>query len=117
MPEEGHGYTREGDRIERKLRGDYDWKKDGEEEMVCVPMSLYKSLIYKAEQYDKMKQIADEKEAEGGGDQGGLPPLPRLDLDDGRKKGRSDRRDDDDNGGGGGAGEVGDPKDPTTRKK
>ena len=116
VPEEGPGYSREGDRIERKLRGDYGLIKDGEEEMVCVPMSLYNSLIYKAEQYDKMKKIADEKEAEGRENRG-LPPLPRLDPDDGRKKSRGDRRDDDDSGGGGGAGVVGDPKDPTTRKK
>ena len=84
---------------------------------MCLPMSLYKPLIHKAEQYDKMKKIADEKEAEGAG----LPPLPRLDPDDARKKGsgsgRGDRRDDDGDDRGGACVVAGDPKDPTTRKK
>ena len=68
-----------------------------------------------------MKQIADEKEAEGGEQEGGLPSLPRLNPDDARKKGsrsgRGDRRDDGGYDGGGAGGVVGDPKDPTTRKK
>ena len=68
-----------------------------------------------------MKQIADEKKAEGGEDRGGLPPLPRLDPDNARKKGSGsgmgDRRDDDGDDRVGVDAVAGDPKDPTTRKK
>ena len=117
VPEEGPGYDRGGDRIERKMREDYDWQEDGEEEMVCIQMSLYKTLLHKAEQCDKMKKIADEKEAEGEG----LPRFPSLDPDAGRKKGsgsgRGDRRDDDGDDRGGAGVVVGDPKDPRTRTK
>ena len=74
-------------------------------------------MLHKAEQYDKMKKIAEEKEAEGEG----LPRFPSLDPDAVRKKGsgsgRGDRRDDDGDDRGGGGVVVGDPKDPRTRVK
>ena len=57
IPEVGEGYRRNTDRIERKLRGDHDWIEDGEEELICIPMSIYRKLIYKSEQYDKMKEL------------------------------------------------------------
>ena len=117
MPEEGPSYNRVGDRIERKMRGDYDWQEDGEEEMVCIQRSLYKKLLHKAEQYDKMKKIADEKEDEGEG----LPRFPSLDPDAGSKKGsgsgRGERRDDDGDDRGGEGVVAGDPKDPRTSKE
>ena len=121
IPEVGEGYRRNTDRIERKLRGDHDWMEDGEEELICIPMSIYRKLIYKSEQYDKMKEIADEMEVEreDEGEEGGdLPPLPRMPDDkrpEGKKGGKADGKGDD--GGGSGGVVVGDPKDPKTRKK
>ena len=120
IPKEGPGYRRETDRIERKMRGDYDRKKDGEEDLMVIPISVYKTLVHKAEQYDKMKKIADEESRHTGGD-GGVPPLPRLGTDDGdqrRGSGGGGKGDGPDGGqGGGGVSVERDPKDPTTKKK
>ena len=86
IPKEGPGYRRETDRIERKMRGDYDRKKDDEEELMVIPISVYKTLVHKAEQYDKMKKIAEE-EAGDVGEGGQIPPLPQLNPDDNPPRG------------------------------
>ena len=133
VPEIGEGYRRNTDRIERKLRGDYDWRQKGEErklrgdydwrqkgeeEMVCIPLTLYKKLVYKSEQYDKMKEIAEEMEVEREDDDDDVPQLPRMpdDKRGGGKKGGKGGDGKGDDGGGSGA-VIGDPKDPTTKKK
>ena len=125
IPKEGPGYKREQDRIERKLRGDYDVKKPGEDDLMVIPVSVYAQLVHKAGEYDKMKKIADEEARPTGGD-GGVPPLPRLDPDDERRRGiggsGGDGRGDGDDGGAGGGGAATvsverDPKDPTTKMK
>ena len=121
FPKEDPGYRRETDRIERKMRGDYDRKKDDEEELMVIPISVYKTLVHKAEQYNKMKKIAEEEGDDVGGG-GQIPPLPRLNPDDNPPRGSGGSRKgdggDDDHGGGAGAVAVErDPKDPTTKKK
>ena len=123
IPKEGPGYNRQTDRIERKLRGDYDVKKDGEDDLMVIPVSVYAQLVHKAEQYDKMKKIADEEARHTGGD-GGVPPLPhlpRINPDDPDNRGCGDGGRGGGPGGpdgGGGAGAVvRDPKNPKTRLK
>ena len=92
------------------------WAEEGDEEIMAIPVSLYASLLNKAEKYDQL--IAKMKEVEGepsrstggalprspqipsnigiGGDPPGPPPPPQ---------------------GGSGAAKVRrDPGDPTTRK-
>ena len=46
--------------------------------MVCIPLTLYKKLVYKSEQYDKMKEIAQEMEVEREDDDDDVPQLPRM---------------------------------------
>ena len=57
------GYSRVEDRIERRLRNDYMWAEEGDDEIMAIPVSLYASLLNKAEKYDQL--IAKMKEVEG----------------------------------------------------
>ncbi|MCG8625967.1 MAG: hypothetical protein MJE68_28720, partial [Proteobacteria bacterium] len=59
IPKEGPGYKRGVDRVERSRRRDYDWKGDEEDELIAIPLNLYKELVHKAEQFDKMKASAE----------------------------------------------------------
>ena len=125
IPEKCEGYERNKDRVERAKRKEFDWKEEGEDELVVIPMEIYKMLVYKSEQYDKMVELAKkptpdlEKEPE--------PRLPSLDPDAGSRsaskpsagskrkdngKGGDDDDDNDDD-----EDDDRDPADPTTRKK
>ena len=78
IPEMAEGYNRVQDRIERRLRNDFMWSEEGDDEIMAIPVSLYAKLLDKAEKYDKI--IERMKEVEGlptrsGGD---LPRLPQL---------------------------------------
>ena len=63
VPELAEGYNRVEDRIERRMRNDYMWAEEGDEEIMAIPVSLYASLLNKAEKYDQL--IAKMKEVEG----------------------------------------------------
>ena len=79
VPELAEGYSRVEDRIERRLRNDYMWTEEGDDEIMAIPVSLYASLLNKAEKYDKL--IAKMKEVEGEPSRstgGALPRLPQL---------------------------------------
>ena len=81
VPELAEGYNREEDRIERRLRNDYMWAEEGDDEIMAIPVSLYASLLNKAEKYDQL--IAKIKEVEGEPSRstgGALPRLPQLPL-------------------------------------
>ena len=55
IPEKADGYERSKDRVERAKRKEFDWKEEGEQELVVVLLDIYKMLVYKSEQYDKME--------------------------------------------------------------
>ena len=81
VPELAEGYNRVEDRIERRLRNDYMWSEEGDDEIMAIPVSLYASLLNKAEKYDQ--RIAKMKEVEGEPSRrtdGALPRLPQLSL-------------------------------------
>ena len=130
-PERDAEYDRGLDRVERVRRQDFDWMEEGEGEMMVVPMEVYKMLIYKAEQYDKVVELAKEPTPDLEGEP--EPRLPSLQPHsgsqsrksgpggDGRKR-KGDNDDDDDNDDDNdddddNTGVVRDPADPTTRKK
>ena len=82
---------------------------------MVIPMDIYKMLVYKSEQYDKMLELA--KKHAPALDAAPEPRLPSLDpnsVDKGGKKGfgSSKRRDDDDDDD-----DDGDPGYPTIRMK
>ena len=49
IPENADGYERSTDRVERAQRKEFDWKEEGEQELVVVPLDIYKMLVYKSE--------------------------------------------------------------------
>ena len=55
------------------------WNEQGDEEIMAIPVSLYASLVNKAEKYDqliaKMKEVEGEPSRSTGG---ALPRLPQL---------------------------------------
>ena len=73
------GYNRVEDRIERRMRNDYMWAEEGDEEIMAIPVSLYASLLNKAEKCDqliaKMKEVEGEPSRSTGG---ALPRLPQI---------------------------------------
>ena len=79
VPELAEGYNRVEDRIERRMRNDYMWAEEGDEEIMAIPVSLYASLLNKAEKYDqliaKMKEVEGEPSRSTGG---ALPRLPQI---------------------------------------
>ena len=79
VPELAEGYNRVEDRLERRLRSDYMWAEESDEEIMAIPVSLYASLVNKAEKYDqliaKMKEVEGEPSRSTGG---ALPRLPQL---------------------------------------
>ena len=42
------------DRVERAKRKNFDWEEEGEHDLMVIPMDVYKMLVYKSEEYDKM---------------------------------------------------------------
>ena len=127
IPEKHECYDRSSDRVERAKRKEFDWCEEGEQELVMVPMEVYKMLIYKSEQYDKMVELAKEPTPDMEGQP--EPRLPSLNPDDGgrskgsggggsaSKKRKEKEKDDDDDDDDDEDGVERDPSDPTTRKK
>ena len=127
IPEKHECYDRDSDRVERAKRKEFDWCEEGEKELVVVPLEVYKMLIYKSEQYDKMVELAKkptpdlESQPE--------PRLPSLDPDNeatrkgsggggsASKKRKDKDKDDNDDDDDDDDGVERDPADPTTRKK
>ena len=85
IPEEGPGYIRMTDRVERKKRGDYDWFDEGDEEMVYIPLNMYMELKKKADKYDQIKDIASQEPGE-------QPGLPTLDVEEAERRRRREKR-------------------------
>ena len=131
-PKLHESYNRKQDRVERIIRREYDWQETGESEMMAIPIDLYRQMLHKCEQFDKMAAIAKEKEAAGAQ----LPPLPSLDQQEpsrgdttGKRKKKDDTTtttssSDDEEGGDDGEGgkkkkkkKKRDPSDPKTRKR
>ena len=66
IPEKDDGYDRSVDRVERVKRKDFDWKEEGEQELVVIPMDVCKMMVYKCDQYDKMVQLAKKTNTRDG---------------------------------------------------
>ena len=131
IPEKHECYDRSSDRVERAKRKEFDWAEEGEQELVVLPMDIYKMLMYKSEQYDKMVELAKKPTPDL--DTQPEPRLPTLNPDDpgvsrgtgtgsGGSRNRKDDKGDDGNGDDdddddNNDGEERDPSDPTTRKK
>ena len=111
------GYNRVEDRIERRMRNDYMWAEEGDEEIMAIPVSLYASLVNKAEKYDqliaKMKEVEGEPSRSTGGALPRLPQIPSNIGGGGDPPGPPPPP----QGGSGAAKVRRDPGDPTTRKK
>ena len=58
------------------------WAEEGDDEIMAIPVSLYASLLNKAEKYDqliaKMKEVEGEPSRSTGSIGGTLPRLPQL---------------------------------------
>ena len=117
VPELAEGYNRVEDRIERRMRNDYMWAEEGDEEIMAIPVSLYASLLNKAEKYDqliaKMKEVEGEPSRSTGGALPRLPQIPSNIGGGGDPPGPPPPP----QGGSGAAKVRRDPGDPTTRKK
>ena len=122
-PQKDADYVRVIDRVERCKRSDYNWEEGEEDRLISIPENLYKMLCYKAEQFDKMADLAKKPTPDLQNEP--EPPLPSLPDPDniptpskrgkgssGSKRRRKDDDDDDDDDD-----DERDPADPTTRKQ
>ena len=84
IPEEGPGYLRMTDRVERSKRGDFDWQDEGDVELCYIPLDVYLQLREKADKYDKIMAITSQDP--------GDPALPTLDAEEAEKRRRRERK-------------------------